>query len=68
MGTVQDRTANDPAAAGRRWLALGTGYLWALIRRFERPVSQDLIDFHRREQIQRLKNFFRPGGLLPPRH
>jgi glycosyltransferase involved in cell wall biosynthesis len=42
-------------------LALGTGYLWAMFRRFERPVSRDLIDFHRREQMQRLKLFFRLG-------
>lgn len=41
-------------------LALGTGYLWALFRRIERPVSRDLIDFHRQEQITRLKNFFTP--------
>jgi hypothetical protein len=39
-------------------LALGTGYFWALIRRYERPVSMDLIDFHRREQMKRLKAFF----------
>jgi poly-beta-1,6-N-acetyl-D-glucosamine synthase len=39
-------------------LALGTGYFWALLRCFERPVSRDLIDFHRREQMQRLNNFF----------
>ena len=42
-------------------LALGAGYLWALIRRLERPVSQDLVDFHRREQIQRLRKFLTPG-------
>jgi hypothetical protein len=39
-------------------LALGTGYFWALLRCFERPVSRDLIVFHRREQMQRLNNFF----------
>jgi biofilm PGA synthesis N-glycosyltransferase PgaC len=39
-------------------IALGTGYLWSLLRCFERPVSRDLIDFHRREQMQRLKSFF----------
>jgi len=35
-------------------LALGAGYLWALVRRSERPVSHEFIKFHRREQIQRL--------------
>jgi hypothetical protein len=38
-------------------LALGTGYFWALLRREHRPVSQALIDFHRRDQMQRLKKF-----------
>jgi poly-beta-1,6-N-acetyl-D-glucosamine synthase len=45
-------------------LALGTGYFWALLRRVERPVSRDLIDFHRREQMQRLKKFL-TGGSSP---
>lgn len=35
-------------------LALGAGYAWALLRRCERPVSPELIKFHRREQLQRL--------------
>jgi poly-beta-1,6-N-acetyl-D-glucosamine synthase len=39
-------------------LALGAGYLWTWIQRVERPVSQDLVDFHRREQMQRLKRVF----------
>jgi poly-beta-1,6-N-acetyl-D-glucosamine synthase len=44
-------------------LALGTGYFWALLRRVERPVSRDLIDFHRREQMQRLKKFFTNSSI-----
>ena len=40
-------------------LALGAGYLWALVRRVPRPVSRDLIAFHRREQMQRLTRFIR---------
>lgn len=43
-------------------LALGTGYFWALLRRMERPVSRDLIDFHRREQMRRLKKFLKIGN------
>jgi len=42
-------------------LALGAGYFWALIRRTKRPVSQDLVDFHREEQIRRLGKFFALG-------
>jgi glycosyltransferase involved in cell wall biosynthesis len=41
-----------------RGLALGTGYLWAFLRHAERPVSREFIQFHRREQMQRLRNRF----------
>jgi glycosyltransferase involved in cell wall biosynthesis len=43
-------------------LAQGAGYLWAMLRRFDHPVSQELVAFHRREQMQRLKKFFCLGG------
>jgi biofilm PGA synthesis N-glycosyltransferase PgaC len=39
-------------------LALGTGYMWASLSRAERPVSGELMAFHRREQMSRLKKFF----------
>ena len=35
--------------------ALGLGYLSAAIRRIHRPVSVELMRFHRREQMQKLK-------------
>jgi glycosyltransferase involved in cell wall biosynthesis len=35
--------------------ALCLGYLCALLRRMERPVSKDLMRFHRREQMLKLK-------------
>ena len=38
-------------------LGLGTGYLWGFFSRVQRPVSHDLIAFHRREQMQRLRRF-----------
>lgn len=44
-------------------LAVGIGYFWALLRRIERPVSRDLIDFHRQEQIRRLKKFLTFGNV-----
>ena len=50
-----------PVIAGG--FALGLGYFWALLRRMERPVSPELVTFHRREQIQRLSRFLR--RLLP---
>ena len=39
-------------------LLLFFGYNWAYISRVERPVSQELMEFHRREQMQRLKQRF----------
>lgn len=38
-------------------LALGAGYIWNMVRREKRPVSKDLIRFHRHEQTQRLQDF-----------
>jgi hypothetical protein len=36
-------------------LALGAGYLWAFISREKRPVSKELMRFHRKEQMQKLR-------------
>ena len=38
------------------------GYVWAAVRQRERPVSRELVQFRRREQMQRLKAF-----LMGPR-
>jgi len=43
-------------------LALGAGYFWGALRRVERPVSRELVAFHQREQLQRLKKILRLGG------
>ena len=40
-------------------LALAAGYLWGVVGQVPRPVSPDLIAFHRREQMQRLSRFMR---------
>lgn len=32
------------------------GYAWAFLKRYERPITQELIDFRRKEQMERLKN------------
>ena len=37
-------------------LALGAGYTWAAVRRMERPVPRQLVEFHRKEQLERLRN------------
>jgi hypothetical protein len=45
-------------------LALLGGYLWALARRVQRPVSAELVRFHRAEQMARLRGLFvRPRPL-----
>jgi hypothetical protein len=36
-------------------LALGLGYGWAWARQIERPVSNELMRFHRREQMRKLR-------------
>jgi glycosyltransferase involved in cell wall biosynthesis len=41
-----------------RGLALGSGYLWALMQHADRPVSRELIAFLRREQMHRLTRVF----------
>jgi hypothetical protein len=38
-------------------LMTGAGYAWSQIRRAERPVSREMVEFCRREQMQRLKAF-----------
>jgi glycosyltransferase involved in cell wall biosynthesis len=40
-------------------LSLLSGYVWAGLRRVKRPVSPDMIRFHRREQMQKLGTIFK---------
>lgn len=40
------------------------GYMWAFVRRHERPIPQDLIAFRRAEQMQRLRMAI--GRILGP--
>jgi glycosyltransferase involved in cell wall biosynthesis len=50
---VAYRIAKKPYVIGG--LALLSGYCWAALRRVERPVSTELMRFHRREQMKKLK-------------
>ena len=50
------QTRNRPFVLGG--LALGAGYFWSMARRSDISVSDDLVVFTRREQMQRLKKFF----------
>jgi len=40
-------------------LALGLGYGLAALRRLKRPISKELMTFHRREQMRKLRTIFR---------
>jgi glycosyltransferase involved in cell wall biosynthesis len=40
-------------------LALGLGYGLAALRRLKKPISKELMAFHRREQMRKLKAIFR---------
>jgi poly-beta-1,6-N-acetyl-D-glucosamine synthase len=48
------RMAKPPLVVGG--LALLAGYTWAAMRRVERPVSPELVRFHRREQMKKLRS------------
>ena len=51
------RLAKKPYLAGG--FALFAGFVWAAIRRVKRPVSDELVRFHRADQMNKLKNIFR---------
>jgi glycosyltransferase involved in cell wall biosynthesis len=40
-------------------LVLGSGYVWALLNQIERPVSDQLMRFHRREQLMKLRGIIK---------
>jgi poly-beta-1,6-N-acetyl-D-glucosamine synthase len=48
-------------------LALGAGYFQAMLRRSKRSVSRELMEFRRREQMQRLKQFISRRALIGAR-
>ncbi len=54
---VAYRMAKRPYLGGG--LALGAGYGWAAIKRVKRPVSDELMRFHRADQMKKLKNILR---------
>jgi glycosyltransferase involved in cell wall biosynthesis len=54
---VAYRTLKKPYVAGG--IALSLGYLTAFLRRMKRPVSKDLMRFHRKEEMQKLGMIFK---------
>ena len=53
---VAYRMSKQPIFIGG--LSLLSGYCWAAMRRTKRPVSLDLMRFHRREQMKKLRAIF----------
>ncbi len=53
---VMYRVTKKPYLVGG--IALYSGYLSAFVRRMKRPVSDELMRFHRREQMDKLKAIF----------
>ena len=54
---VTYRAAKQPYILGG--LSLGLGYCWAFLRRTPRPVSRELMAFHRKEQMVKLKTILK---------
>lgn len=54
---VAYRMTKQPVLIGG--LALLSGYCWAAMRRIRRPISRELMRFHRREQMKKLRAIFR---------
>jgi poly-beta-1,6-N-acetyl-D-glucosamine synthase len=47
-------------------LALGSGYGWAALRRAKRPISKELMAFHRREQMRKLRAILKSAITFKP--
>jgi hypothetical protein len=57
MFRVAYRMTKKPVCTGG--LALLSGYCWAAMRRMKRAVTPELMHFHRREQMKKLRAIFR---------
>jgi biofilm PGA synthesis N-glycosyltransferase PgaC len=47
-------------------LALGLGYGWAAVRRAKRPITRELMKFHRREQMRKLRVILKSAATFRP--
>jgi biofilm PGA synthesis N-glycosyltransferase PgaC len=56
LRTIYQMTKRPFVVGGLMLLA---GYVWAMVRRLDRPVSRELVEFRRREQMRRLARFLR---------
>lgn len=55
---------HKPILFGGLWFI--TGFIWAALRRIERPVSRELIAFHRNEQMGRFRRLFTRKSVTKP--
>jgi len=46
-------------------LVLGAGYVWAMVRREQKPISCEMVAFRRREQMRRLRQFLTSNSVSP---
>ena len=53
-----------PYVLGGLWFI--AGFVWAALNRVERPVSSELIAFHRAEQMARFRRVFRRSSAIQP--
>jgi len=44
-------------------LTIAAGYLWAMMKRLERPVPEEFVEFRKQDQLRRLKGFLRRDTL-----
>jgi glycosyltransferase involved in cell wall biosynthesis len=63
--TVYQMTKRPFVAGG---LVLGAGYVWAMVRREEKPISREMVAFRRREQMRRLRQFLTGNSVSPQSH
>jgi hypothetical protein len=49
--------SRKPFVVGGCFLLIG--YFWGMVTRAERPVSKELLEFRKKEQMHRLRNFFK---------
>ena len=63
--TVYQMTKRPFAVGG---LVLGAGYVWAMVRREEKPISREMVAFRRREQMRRLRQFLTGNSVSPQSH
>jgi glycosyltransferase involved in cell wall biosynthesis len=61
---VTYRITKQPIFVGG--LALGLGYVWATLRKTKRPISTELLKFHRKEQMRKLSAILKSLMTLKP--